>query len=245
MNLKTMIPCLLLFLGLMTSFNYPMPKTDFPHKPGVHRMQLHCADGKIIRYVISIPTSFDKAKETPLVITLHFGGRVSPYYGEAFLNALTGPALEELGAIMVSPDCPGRGWTDPYSEKAVIALMDIVTLNYKIDKKKLLLTGFSMGGIGTWHIAANYPDRFTAIIPISSISKSKILKKIKNLPIYIINSKTDEIFKIDDVEGMVKQLKAQGLSVTFVALENTSHYHTHRFVPALKAAVPWIKKNWK
>jgi len=207
-------------------------------------MTLNGADGKTIHYVISIPSSYGKSKKTPLVMTLHYGGRVTPYYGQSYLNILTGPGLKDLGAIIVSPDCPGKGWTDPYSEKTVISLLDLIQEKYNIDNKRILLTGFSMGGIGTWHIAANHPNQFTIILPISSMSRIKTLKKIKNLPIYIIHSKKDEIFHFKKVKAMVKQLKAQGLLVKFVALEKTSHYHTNQFVPALKAAVPWIKKNW-
>lgn len=245
MNIKKMNLSVFIFLSLMTTLSYTRPQMEFPQVPGVHRMTLNEADGKTIRYVISIPSSYGKSKKTPLVMTLHYGGRVTPYYGQSYLNILTGPALKDLGAIIVSPDCPGKGWTDPYSEKTIISLLDLIQEKYNIDNKRILLTGFSMGGVGTWHIAANHANRFTVILPISSMSRIKTLKKIKNLPIYIIHSKKDEIFHFEKVEAMAKQLKAQGLLVKFVALEKTSHYHTNKFVPALKDAVPWIKKNWK
>ena len=38
--------------------------------------------------------------------------------------------------------------------------------DYKIDAKRLYLTGLSMGGFGTWSLAAKYPDRWAAIVPI-------------------------------------------------------------------------------
>ena len=37
---------------------------------------------------------------------------------------------------------------------------------YKIDPKRIYLTGLSMGGAGTWSLAAAHPERWAAIVPI-------------------------------------------------------------------------------
>ena len=47
------------------------------------------------------------------------------------------------------------------------ALLDGVMSSYNIDKKRIAITGFSMGGAGAWYFADKYPDRFTAVIPVA------------------------------------------------------------------------------
>ena len=37
--------------------------------------------------------------------------------------------------------------------------------DYKIDAKRLYLTGLSMGGFGTWSLAAAHPEKWAAIAP--------------------------------------------------------------------------------
>ena len=64
--------------------------------------------------------------------------------------------------IVVSPQCPRRGW----NADAVNALLDEVLAKYRVDADRVYLTGLSMGGYGTWHLAAIHPERFAAIAPI-------------------------------------------------------------------------------
>ena len=44
--------------------------------------------------------------------------------------------------------------------------MDEIVEKYKIDKDRIYVTGLSMGGFGTWSLAAHPPNRFAAIVPI-------------------------------------------------------------------------------
>jgi dienelactone hydrolase len=83
------------------------------------------------------------------------------------LQILVRPALAELGAIIVAPDSLGGGWESAENERAVNQLLDAVLASYSIDTKKITITGFSMGGSGTWHVAAKFPQRFTAAIPMA------------------------------------------------------------------------------
>ena len=46
------------------------------------------------------------------------------------------------------------------------ALLDEIAEKYKVDQDRIYLTGLSMGGFGTWALAAYQPNRFAAIVPI-------------------------------------------------------------------------------
>jgi predicted peptidase len=62
----------------------------------------------------------------------------------------------------VSPQSPGRGW----NPDTLNALLERIIRKYRVDKDRVYLTGLSMGGYGTWALAAEHPEKFAAIVPI-------------------------------------------------------------------------------
>jgi predicted peptidase len=217
---------------------------DFPKNPGIYEKILTLKSGLPLRYTLSIPAGFPGQQPVPLVMALHFGGTVTPWYSKGYLITLPEPALRELGAIIAAPDCPTQGWDNPTAETAILELLDLLKNNYNIDEKKILITGFSMGGIGTWHMAARHPQIFSAAVPISSTAGIETLKQIKDIPLYVIHSRQDEIFPVKHVQEMVQILKDNGVSIQFEIIDGVSHYHTGGFVEPLRAAVSWIKDVW-
>src|SRR5262245_40086858 len=127
--------------------------------PGLHHLKLLRGDEPAIDYAISIPSGYSSAKPVPLVLALHFGvGRRDPMgAGRDVVQVLFGPALQELGAVIVAPDTVRGNWRSPENEKAVNALLDMVQAHYAIDKNKVAVTGYSMGGGGAWHFAEKFP----------------------------------------------------------------------------------------
>jgi poly(3-hydroxybutyrate) depolymerase len=134
--------------------------------PGAYDQTLQRTDATPVRYAISIPKGYSSSRPVPLVLALHFGGPPKGA-GMGLLTVLVGPALAELGAVIVAPDSLGGGWSTPENARAGMALMDAVQATYRIDPKRIVVTGFSMGGAGVWHFAGKYPDRFTAAVPVA------------------------------------------------------------------------------
>lgn len=113
---------------------------------GVHEQTIQRDDGTVLRFTISIPNTYSEQMQSPLVVALHYGGEVTPFYGRGMIDGIVGPALEDLHAIVVAPDSIAGDWTDPTNEAAVFQIMDSVIASYNVDKSKTLLTGYSMGG---------------------------------------------------------------------------------------------------
>jgi predicted peptidase len=57
-----------------------------------------------------------------------------------------------------------RGWNTMADD--VMANLDHVIATYKGDPKRVYLTGISLGGFGTWYLAAHHPEKFAAIAPV-------------------------------------------------------------------------------
>ena len=134
------------------------------------RKQIHAyysaMDGSIQPYGITLPANYDASKPTRLYVWLH--GRQNQITESEFLTAFpkAGPGkvpVADNGQIQL--DVFGRinsaGWHWA-GEADIFEAIAAVQKRFKIDDKRILLRGFSMGGEGGWHIALHYPDRFAA-----------------------------------------------------------------------------------
>lgn len=213
--------------------------------PGLHTVSLERGSQPTIHYAISIPRSYSASKPVPLILALHFGvqGGSTAGAGRDVVQILIGPALAELGAIIVAPDSLRGDWTTPENEKAVIELLDVIQARYSIDKKKVVVTGFSVGGAGTWHIAEAFPERFSAAIPISG--RPSASSPGWRLPVLAIHSRDDQVVPFAPTELRIAELQKSGVNARLIALSGITHFETYRFRDALQQAVPWLREVWK
>lgn len=213
--------------------------------PGLHTLSLPRANEPAIHYAISLPRNYSPSARVPLILALHFGVRDgdSTGAGRDVVGILIGPALAELGAIIVAPDSVQGDWSSPENESAVNALLDMVLAGYMVDTKKIVVTGFSMGGTGSWHFAAKYPERFSAAIPIAG--RPPASASGWRLPILAIHSRNDQIAPIGPTETRIAELQKSGVNAKLIALTGITHFETYRFVDGLRQAVPWLREIWK
>ena len=148
---------------------------------------------------------------------------------------------------MVAPVTPTSGsWKGTACSEVIDGIISRVTEIYNIDTTKIILTGFSLGGIGTWYHVAKNPDKFCAAIPISAMpdASSKAGYASSSVPMYVIHSTSDELFPYEDVKSLVEELKGLGSDITLNTVENVSHYETVLFSGALKQSIPWLEERW-
>ena len=79
-------------------------------------------------------------------------------YRSIFYRGSRSPAL--LSRCLKPPE-EIRSWDELGEE--IIGLVETLTDQYNVDPEKVALTGHSMGGIGTWMIAYEYPAVFCRI----------------------------------------------------------------------------------
>ena len=213
--------------------------------PGLHDLKLPRADEPAISYAMYIPANYSPSTPVPLILALHFGvrgGDAAGAGGDA-VQILIGPALAELGAIILAPDSVRGNWSSPENERAVNALLDMVLAHYSIDKKKVAVTGFSMGGAGSWHFAEKFPERFSAAIPVAG--RPPASASGWQLPVLAIHSRDDQVAPFDPTEARIAELQKAGVNAKLIALTGITHYQTSRFRDALRQAVPWLQEVWK
>jgi predicted peptidase len=198
-------------------------------------------DGPAVSYAIWVPRAYH-GDPVPLILALHYGGDPRGA-GRDMTRILIQPALGELGAIIVAPDSLDGGWSTPANEKGVNALLAEIEKKYAIDQKKVIVTGFSMGGTGTWYWADKYPDRFSAAIALAS--RPTPSPDGWRVPVFAVHSRADQTVPIGPVEQRIAVLKQRGINAQIIVVNGIEHYETYRFVDALRQAVPWVKEIWK
>ena len=197
-----------------------------------------------ITYGISVPNDYRPGEPRPLILALHPGGARSAYYGSAFMRQVVLPGLGDLGAIVVAPDSPETPWTDPMADRAVMALLRKVQDEYAIDPRRVLVTGFSMGGRGAWFMASRHPDEFTAAIPMAASTGGEPLGGLATMPTYVIHSRDDQVVPFGPAEQTARELEQLGRVIRFEALRGIGHYEMGGYIDALAAAGRWIAERW-
>ena len=210
-------------------------------EPQFKYSQLALSENQKMRYTTLLPREYSPDKTYPLVLGLHFGGRVTPYFGGKLIQSLLQPGLYDL-AMIVAPDSLNGRWNTPENEAALLKLINEVESKHKIDPQRRVLTGFSMGGQGTWTFGAKHQDMFSAAIPIAGRPSQTDVSW--TIPLYVIHSRADTVVPIEPTQEYVRKLREEGTDVEFIELDDIPHYETVRFAGPLHDAIPWIQNIW-
>jgi predicted peptidase len=226
-------------------FLNPVPGDSVQEEPVMLFKIAELKSGLKLRYTLSLPPSFSPNVSYPLLVALHYGGKVTPFYSKDFVEAFVEPAFRDLGAIIAAPDCPAEGWTNTVSESAVLELILLLMEEYTIDSDRVALMGYSMGGLGTWYLAARHPDIFSAAIPVSAPADISTTPIIADVPLYVIHGEKDELCSPVDAKLLYHKQKSSGAEIEMKIIAGASHYQLGRFINSLKATIPWLRKIWK
>lgn len=185
-----------------------------------------------VNYLLYLPQDYgqDSSRQWPLILFLHGSGQNGT---NPELVAATGlPELlttrPDFPFVVVSPQSPpDQVWNSQLP--VLIALLDQIQQQYAIDARRVYLTGLSMGGIGAWDLALNYPQRFAAVVPIAggwifqSDAVPKNICNLKDVPIWVFHGAQDDIVLPRQSQSMVDALKKCGGNVQFTLYPDANH----------------------
>ena len=194
------------------------------------------------RYSLLLPEGAP-AGPRPLVLALHYGGYSAPFFSSHFLADPVMPGLHALDAVIAAPDCEHGAWTHPGCKAALESVRQHVTAEHEIDPTRVLITGYSMGGIGTWELVALEPQRYSAAIIMAARPGATAAQVA--LPLFVIHGAQDALFPIDDTQSAVERIRSNGGNVEMRVLEHASHFDVHEFVDPLQEATRWLKEIWQ
>ena len=179
-------------------------------QPGVQQTARLDTQVKVqMGYLLYLPKDYEKQESWPLLLFLHGSGERGD---DLELVKVHGPpkliaAGQDFPFIVVSPQCPqGQSW-EPIE---LMALLDDIGRKYKVDADRIYMTGLSMGGFGTWRLAAYAPQRFAAIAPICGGGETYWTKQFVHLPTWVFHGAKDEGVPLERSQKMVDALQKNG-----------------------------------
>ena len=196
--------------------------------PGEQVEQEFKSDDGSLSYLLYLPKDYkDNTDKVPLILFLHGRGES---YGPLRLVEKWGPPRmvargDEMPYILVSPQCPGTtDWRKPEQQILLAQLLDHIIKQFRVNEERVYLTGLSMGGYGSWQLAATHPDRFAAVAPICGGGDPEKADRLKSLPIWVFHGDQDEAVPLQRSEEMVSAIRAAGsTTVRFTTLEDVGH----------------------
>ncbi|MBN1488195.1 MAG: prolyl oligopeptidase family serine peptidase [Anaerolineae bacterium] len=184
-----------------------------------------------LKYWLFLPQGYDQEqqKNWPLILYLHGIGSRGDDLEMLKKNGIPKivQTYEDFPFIAIAPLCPMyTRWSNHI--EILGALLDGIADKYKVDEDRVYVTGLSMGGFGTWHMALAYPHRFAAIAPICGGGKKYLgfperTCEFRHLPIWVFHGTQDKIVPIEESVCMVEALKACDGKVRFTVYPNGTH----------------------
>jgi predicted peptidase len=169
-------------------------------------------DGATIKYVVYVPKGYNAEKPHPTILFLHGAGERGDD-GQKQVSVGLGPAIKKAedkwNFIVVFPQVPkGKSFAD--IEKPILAMLDKTKKEYKVDEKRLYVTGLSMGGYGSWLLVCKYPEMFAAAAPVCGGGDPTQAAKVKDLPIWAFHGDKDTAVPLKKAQDMIDAVKAAG-----------------------------------
>lgn len=178
-----------------------------------------------LNYLLYLPPDYEAHDSWPLILFLHGRGERGDNLELVKKHGLPKKleSGESLPFVIISPQCPaGSYWTEELD--ALNALLDDVLANLKVDARRVYLTGLSMGGSGTWYLAARYPQRFAAIVPICGVgNRIAAQERLQYMPVWVFHGDADPIIPISESEKMVEALQSVDGNVRFTVYPGVEH----------------------
>lgn len=199
--------------------------------------------GDSLPYRILFPENYDRTKKYPLVLFLHGGGERGRDNEKQLMHGsklfLADSNRKRFPAIVIFPQCPENSYwavakinrnvspfdiSFDYAGKtsaplnAALELTRLLMQQESVDKRRVYITGMSMGGMGTFEAVYREPKLFAAAVPICGGGDPNFYNKsMSKIPFRIFHGAADAVVNVQlsrDMVARLKQLKAKKLSYT-------------------------------
>lgn len=169
--------------------------------------------GKNRNIIVYAPNNLPQNR--PLLISMH-GMNQSAAYQSSQANYQA--VADTAQFLVVYPDGEGNGW-DLGSSKDINFISDIIdamSTRYKIDKNRVYLSGFSMGGMMTYYAMTKLADKIAAFAPVSGYNMGgPNATSSRPIPIFHVHGTGDDVCTYGPVQSHIDAwVKRNGCSTT-------------------------------
>jgi predicted peptidase len=127
----------------------------------------------------------------------------------------------------------------PNMQVAINILLNVLD-NHPVDRKRVYLTGLSMGGYGSWDLAARHPEWFAAVVPICGGGDSASVARLVKLPVWAIHGDADPVVPVSRTRQMIEALREAGGKPHYSELPDVGHNSWTPGYDDPQGALPWM-----
>lgn len=175
-------------------------------------------------FLLYVPDSYSDTDEgLPVVIYLHgkslTGNDLNMVTKYGSITAVRRGV--DINALVIAPQCQTySGW----EADRVMAVVDYVIERYNVDENRIYVIGMSMGGSGTYRVAAAYPDRIAAAITMCGSCWVDV-EPLTKVPLWILHGTKDTATPFSrSTDAVEKMRKISGISrLRYTWLEGCNH----------------------
>ena len=172
-------------------------------------------------YSVKVPAGYNASNEYPLFLYLHGQLLDSVFFNNMMTNNFHVPDDDKY--IIVRPSKLEVDW-DP---KKALDVLEDVKANMNVDDDRVYLTGLSMGGRGTFIVAAALPDYFAAIMPLTPhhepYSYLPLAEDVAHLPVWMTHGTNDSTSDYTMAAQMAENLTNLGAEIEFQTVVGGEH----------------------
>jgi len=222
-------------------------RTYAPAQPGMHVLDIHAGD-RATQCEVLVPQGYDPARPWPLVVALHgLGG------SGAQMTRIMGGLVDTEHVLLACPTATNPPDVSPFIRNTVwavsprkqwwsyshvsfpLAALEAVKKRFNVDEDRVVLTGYSMGGFGSWNISLRHWDRFAAVAPMAGglepqegvtgpdAGLRRLLSNGTHLPFFVVHGAQDRLVPADFSRWNVSALEERGASVQYHEVEKAGH----------------------
>jgi predicted peptidase len=223
-------------IQVVQSVELPASTSNWGYNDGAAKLgkprPLDTSKTEIMRYWLYLPHDYEQQAQaggSPLFLFLHGAGERGNAPEEIVKVKVHGlPKLldkpefnKTFPCIAISPQCKHNF---EWSPSQLLLLLDHIERNYKIDKRRVYITGISMGGFGTWMCLNSSPERFAAAAPVCGGAETEWAKRLVTIPIWSFHGDSDNTVPFSMSQKIVAAIReAGGKKVIFTSYKGGGH----------------------
>jgi predicted peptidase len=187
-----------------------------------------------IPYLLFVPQQYATTSvPMPLLLFLHGLGECGDGSNLDLVKTHGPPKIvdhrPDFPFVLVSPQCVAppdglKGIDNAWKPEQLNRLIDHVAAHLRIDKRRIYVTGLSMGGYGTWRLAATYPEQIAAIVPICGGGEPDwMATPLARVPAWAYHGARDTVVPLSKSHAMVNAICQHGGRIRFTVYPEAEH----------------------